>query len=856
MSNGKTKQLLNKLEEKYNNNPTNKELEIRILKVDKDLFKKTINEIFGGTFGDYTYINTHQIDIITNVNKYLSKRQIINYSYTTKKDVEYMEKKIISNVFSNNMKISLSSEKPVSRFSSNSANLFRFKNRFSFTAKKLKDWQIDLTIVNNISVKDINILKSRVNEFFNKNINIKDNFDTWPHELVNSYEIELEYTGNEKLIDVILIGQDFVNKIDKDLFKKKEQQDAIYKIATHIVRPSIVKWYLNKYNIKQLGNSPISLDKKTYAQKIIANIENYYLTDKADGERCIIFASETDSFAVTATKKIKISKLTKSTIIVDTELVDGIFYIFDVMYFNKNITSSSFDVRSSYLQQVKDELGTLVNIKPYIKLSKNYQKEIPDFYNDREKKSSYPIDGLIFISSGGKDKVGDPGTEDTYFKNIIYKWKPVEKLTIDFMIVRATEDVINNSSLTIKKGYDLFLLFCGIRPDVFDTLGLKLLPFQKKIVNHLYTDRYFPTLFSPQDNPNAYIYYHPKTLKRIESYKIGEFIYKDDQWELVKMRPDKDVDVALKNNFGNDFKTAEQTWRIYKNPLTLKDFSSKDIDVGYFHEEKSELHQASVGFNNFIKTQLINNFAGNNIVIDLASGHGQDLFRLAKIGVKSTLFIDKDINAIDELNKRKYSIENPMKVMTMVADLDKPFTKTIKKIKSTFHISEVDGIMINFAIHYFYKDITTIMNLILLIDSLLKKGGRVIVTCFNGKKIYDKVKCLPAESSWNLYDDSVLKYSIKKMFKVSNPDEAFTPYGKKIAVKLPFSGNEYYEEYLVDIDNLITLFEKKSYEVEINRSFDKYLSKFKTANKKVFDKLKDIDRVYSKYITALTFYKC
>ena len=75
--------------------------------------------------------------------------------------------------------------------------------------------------------------------------------------------------------------------------------------------------------------------------------------------------------------------------------------------------------------------------------------------------------------------------------------------------------------------------------------------------------------------------------------------------------------------------------------------------------------------------------------------------------------------------------------------------------------------------------------------------------------------------------------------------------GQKIDVLLPFSNDNYYTEYLVNIDYIADAFKEHNIILESDQSFSEYLDVFKKENKKVYDLLDNNDK---KYVSLYHYY--
>lgn len=823
---------LEDLVQEYNSLSNEPELEIRYQKVSRELFSSLVRAIPGSKSVEQS------INVIYELDRYSSIRRE-KYFTGDKSFDKYIRKKTIGfvRIDKGTKKVTLSSETPISPQTMHTAKHMRFKSRLSAT---VDDWRVDMTIVKEVDPNNTAIIKTLRRDMFtdpHPNKFLEDG----PIDIADKYEIEIEYLGDSALTPADI--NEIVNKVDAfinpNLEEKQEYKEKLYQLAKHLIKKAYLNNFLGRWGFKNLGNKPVELTKRNYVRDVLPNITDYYITDKADGDRCIVHISKDDSYIITAQKIIPID-IYHSLTIIDGELVGGMIYAFDVMYYDGDkLHKHIFEERIKYLPKAVKLLGKLGDIKPMLAISDSL-KEIKQMY--LRKTRSYPIDGLMFTP---KNK--------SYNDMKVFKWKPLDKLSVDFLIMKPPAKIIGIKPFLNKPNHDIYFLFCGIRTEYLRKLRLEKAPGYNEIIKTT-NGQYVPIQFAPSDDPYAYIYYHPnKSALQDLHYHIGEFVYdvKNRNWVLDRMRPDKDVDIAY-GYYGNDFKTVDDTWQSLRDPMTIDDLTNSKLNVGYFAREKSEFYKPVAGFNSFVKSRLIENFRDSQYIIDAAAGQGQDLFRLSEAGVKTGLFIDIDQDAITELNSRKYHLKNSMKIHTWVADLSKPTKEIIEEFKSNYNppVQGADGLMINFAIHYIAGDIKKLKNFIQTVKSMVRVGGRIIITCFDGEIIFNLLKDFDYGKSWDIYENTVLKYSLRKLYR----SKSFA-HGQTIAVKLPFTGDEYYEEPLMDTHLIIDEFHNAGFEYEIYNPFTAYLSQFESANSKMFNRLTDDDKKYVNLYSALTFYR-
>ena len=839
-----------------NNYEADDELELRI-----KLTNLQIIDIYNKYINDKNIINKQEksLTITHNGNRkeiyYNNKGNKIKELYINKERKKYIK---LHKYKKNNVFVSLSKERDINKFNVDSNSLLRFRNRTSFIINE--NWRLDITHVKTIN-NTLNILNVK-QKFIDTNIFENDKIDI--NLLINNskLELEFEYIKNKVNKDSIELEIDeIINNVNgiliKDFKKNNEYFNIIFELAKKIELNKS-----NKYTIKTLKQLSIqvkTLDFSTYKSVVYDSIQEnnkeFYVTDKTDGERCYLYINNSNFYIITS----ELTKLSindnKNIYILDCEIIDKNIYIFDLLFYNKNLVNLKLINRLEILNDIFQDIVKInntdltLNIKKHVKYDNNFNKHILEIIKESKKK--YEIDGLIF-------------TENNTHNNMeVYKWKMPETQTIDFLVVRLPNNMINKMPYSNKKDHTIFLLFNTISLYDFQRLNLSHIENYNNIIAPIINNTniknnrvVFPYAFRPIINTNSYIYYHPNNSKfSIDEItnNICEFGCKNKLWNLKRIRHDRKNQIELKLGYGNYYTVAEDIYKFFLDPFTI-DKLLKPLEYeskGYFTYNKTQKYKSMIKFNSFVKANLIQFLENSDLVIDLACGKGQDLFTMHGLGIKHMIMVDNDLDALLEINKRKNNINdkkyytflyNPSKkysIKTLHLDVIKNPENTIKKIKE-LNSNSADGIIINFAIHYMLSSITSIKNIVNIVDNLLKKEGVFIFTCFDGSKITELLKDTKKNECFNIYEEynnnTEIKYSIKKLY--DNPE-----YGK-IGVKHHFS-ETYYEEYVVNIENVIKEFINKDYTVLKKGSFGNYLDNFRLFNKNVYDSLTNNDKIYS-----------
>jgi len=746
---------------------------------------------------------------------------------------------------------------------SSKISMINIKLRVSFSIKELPNWRYDLDLLKTVRIEDNNLKEYKNKILFP--ITIDNYLNKLPYNFIDKLSLEIEYIGDKDKLSTDNINDPInylYNIITPNYKNKVEYQNYIYKIATLIIKNKyLLNQFKTKSGFKRLSNNVVELNYVLYYDQIIPNITNYYLTDKIDGQRGMLYITKKGDKMEVKIVSDKLYSVQDNTLfqdlneidettILDIEFIyngekDSILelkhldiYVFDIILFNNtNLAYEPFEKRFELFGDVSKFLtkNNLGMIKSFIKLTKNYKKEIKDFYT-KSLKQKYETDGLIFTPSSNI-KNDKNSINQTYSDMLGYKWKPEDKITIDFYIAKS-----------LDKNKNDYILCSGINKKDYEKLQIQLISNYYKIIPKKYhNNQYFPIAFTPSNSPLIYKYVYDG--KDNLTGKVGEFLYdtKNNKWNLIKIRTDRDIEVERGEYFGNAFKYAELNWHNIQNPLSINDLVS-DKSNDYFFSKSGDQYKPQRNFNSFVKTKILEAIVDDklidrnnkNWIIDLASGKGQDLARITDLGFKNGIFVDNDSNALFNLIERKHNLKlrtkNKMNIYVKNIDLSIAFTKIIKQFED-IPFSSADVIVCNFAIHYLTNIDKNIKNLLTLVYKLLRDNGRFLFTCFNGERVF---KLLEDTSQWNVKENNILKYSIKKKYK----SNLLSSVGQQISVLLPFSNNEYYDEYLVNLEYIFNTAEKVGLLLEMSNSFETMLDKFSDDNKEIYNKLTDNDKEF------------
>ena len=193
---------------------------------------------------------------------------------------------------------------------------------------------------------------------------------------------------------------------------------------------------------------PISVERRHFGQ---LNSHPYVVSPKADGERFLLVALGDRSVLINRAFeetdiKFRLKKNAFEGTILDVEKIGNRILVFDAYQVNGEI------IKDKYLDERLERATSLV--KSILKTSKDPLKlEMKPVFerNELEKAMKtdfgYETDGLIFTP---KDEPARVGTHETMFK-----WKPLEKNTVDFQVVPSTR--MHDCRQEMIYGYDLYV---------------------------------------------------------------------------------------------------------------------------------------------------------------------------------------------------------------------------------------------------------------------------------------------------------------------------------------------------------------------------------------------------------------
>ncbi len=530
------------------------------------------------------------------------------------------------------------------------------------------------------NLKSTNVRK-RYRHIFNL-----DDYELDLTEVNNYYEIELEYLGDYKNIDLNLLEE-------KILF--------IYKILTqseNFVTQTQLTNLINETN--QLFNVA---PQKNISKKILVNARNikfidltyggivggdigYVVSHKADGLRHLLIVNYIGIWLVSNTinllvknKDIKPSP-DKKTFIYECEVIQNENYIIAVydclVYQNENIMDQDIYERTSSIPSLI-ELFNKLNLSNITMFHKTFKDlTLDNFFIvmremfEEQKELFYPQDGFIFTPNGKYNYHSDdlPIHKRTLLSMPdVCKWKPPTRITIDFRVLNGQLLVYN----VIKKKEEPFTgSFIYNISDISNEFNEP--QYQNKIVETEYD--LVCNLLKP-----------------------------------LKIRHDKDGP--------NRLDIASANWDDLHDYISQEDLEGKTLTLvkKYHNQIKNILYHLPTQYPPF------NIEIENYNLLDIGSGRGGDLGKWQKSKVNQVIVVEPNLDNLNELYERLETSNVNVETINTVGEDTLVITN---KVKETFGKADVVSLMLSLS--FFWASEAHLDALINTIASNLKLNGYVI----------------------------------------------------------------------------------------------------------------------------------
>jgi hypothetical protein len=619
-------------------------------------------------------------------------------------------------------------------------------------------------------------------------------------ETKTKHEIELEITQNVELSNIEQILAVIL----------QTRQDNFFVISNYERRNVI-----NQY--KQLVNSYyfIGAQPETLQKNGLSNLykEKYSVTDKADGERMMLFITNSkDVYFLDSNLNRVLKTNIKSeggyySTLMDGELVVNNssnkmhFLVFDLMTYNGK------DIRGNDQYKLDTRINRFNHIVTTLSVTELYKVEPKKFYYknvflgsekllDDATKKFYTNDGLIFTP------MDEPYPLTRKWQKLL-KWKPADLNTIDFYSVKIDDTtwelyVQHTEQSDTKRTEQSDTKRQQSEKVLFDIT--KLCPTSNVIDKMTFTTTFDNTLRDPVTNEQ----YQSNT---VIEYKWDTVLNK---FVPLKTRWDKTANPKKHGNFST---VACDVWNNIHSPIQKEDlfrftvFSNSKQD--FFFERMRKSH-------NKVKEYLYNKYTYNcEYLLELCSGRGGDLHKWLFNNVKNVSGYDICLKSIAECKKRIQQTNSAITNNYKFYAQDLCSDNASKIIMQNANSRSFNTVCCQFGVHYFFKSESTFSNLLNILNSNLQDNGLFIVTFMDNKKLEELLS-----KNCSKEVENEIAYYIKKNSSTSGN------FGNGLRIVLGGGMSNVLsqgsDEYIIDFDFFIQKMKENNYQVIETALFESF----------------------------------
>jgi hypothetical protein len=348
-----------------------------------------------------------------------------------------------------------------------------------------------------------------------------------------------------------------------------------------------------------------------------------------------------------------------------------------------------------------------------------------------------------------------------------------------------------------------------------------------------------------------------------EENMIVEFKYVTDdesksgfwRWIPIRVRHDKTSELRSGvKNYGNAYHVANNNWTSIHNPITVEMITTGDKipltpidnDVYYNKTSKDTETRCLRDFHNlYVKRKLIMSVGNRgNTLIDYAVGKGGDLSKWISAGVDFVFGVDVSRDNIHNnldgacaryLNMKKKNKKLPRALFVtgtsssnirngdafaISTEKEKEIAKAVfgsgkhdreylgEAVYPNYGIAK-DGFNISsvqFAIHYFFENKTTLNSFMRNLSECTKVGGHVIGTCYDGTTVFNLLSKENKGGSVSVVNNGKKIYELTKQYSQTGFPDDENSIGYAIDVYQE-SINKTFREYLVNYPLLVRMME-------------------------------------------------
>jgi hypothetical protein len=451
--------------------------------------------------------------------------------------------------------------------------------------------------------------------------------------------------------------------------------------------------------IKGYWNKPTNL----HLDDLLNPSVNFSVTLKVDGVRRFLLITKAGMYLCGPPYDIhKISASASDYIgsLIDCEFYEeSTIYAFDLLFY-KFSDYRLFDFFARYKTLTNmGVLGSSYIIKKYFMGDSSVYNKTKEAFDIIDNDTSTSYDGLIFQSQKGWAK----------------KWKPVNLMSIDFLLGPTKDESIFNL-LVINPARKSHIQFRNMTIEI-----------EKGIFNG-----------------------------QSVSNRIMECIYDKTNKTFIPIRFRDDRDAPNKIDVAND------VWKDIISPISRDTIEGNSLQVmrRYHNIEKLSL--------------LKSNFRSGDIILDWGSGRGGDLSKWDEVGLKKVFAVEPNDDNFSELEKRMKSMNIKTDVIPVrnkagelvgaeaVQSTKNTLSKHLKKGES------LSGITAFFSLTFMADNKETYKNMLNAIDSNLPEGGKLVGIVMDGRRTRSLLDERKLETGNKLEVYKRVSFEIKEMSEITD----------------------------------------------------------------------------------------
>ena len=522
------------------------------------------------------------------------------------------------------------------------------------------------------------------------------------------------------------------------------------------------------------------------------DLHNFVYLEKTDGLRTLIVCRKGKYY--TYTHKDGIQQLTHDglpkcshTFVIDTELKDGKYYIFDVYYVDGDVRERDFKSRMSMMTQLLEPMSRedsiLITksykeaINPKLSYTENIKQLIDHAMTVRE-----GVDGIVFQSK--------EGYMNWLRQDYQYKLKPLELTTTDYLY----KYIPHRSCYYLYCGGNFAELIFNLRArprcmtEAYSIFGwnVKNLP-KQDIYNILFDTPLFNQMYtcSPTDDELKKLTDISQTAAEgcLDGLIVETRFDPNTMRQIpVRVRSDKSYPNSYRVGLGNACILFSPP--VPPNEYYFQSITPENVQKVYGVDDGEKLISAFHIINQKIRNHTFEtlyahmthlDFTSYITALDLCGGRGSDLQRLVNLGVNNVIAVDSDREALVSYSIRGIfykSFKPPLHIPTPPAKRlnlncicrqlgQADDMKLIVDIKERYEFKQCDIVVIDYALHYICNSDDNLINLVNIISAIKAPTTLILVNFYDGDKILKRVEAKSKTATFGIFKIEVDGMSAK-----------------------------------------------------------------------------------------------